>query len=312
MRPLAVIALLAGALLAGCTSSADDDPQATSGPTFDDLALQATSSTGIIRGVVVDDAIRPIAGAKVALTGGDAREAISTDQGTFGFDKLVPGTYFLAVSKAGFFAAQQSVEVVAGVAEPPIAKVLLAVDAENSPFVDTYVFEGFIECSTTSGVPGVVVLGAALCSFPNIVTDEAGLGNVTQDNFGAFYLLSKKPTWLQSELIWQSTQTLGGKMSVMYSWDCGDANGGFLCDHGAEGTSPVLLTADEAAIAEINGGDYSEEIFVRVFNEGLDETQGAVGLTFQQKFTIYTHAFYGYEPTEGWRLSGGEPVPQPA
>src|SRR5688572_17724784 len=107
MRALAALALLAGALLAGCSSSSNDSPS-EDGPTFDDLGLEATSSTGVIRGLVVDEAIRPVEGARVRLQGGDApSEALTTDLGTFGFEGLAPGTYFLSVSKPGFFDAQQ-------------------------------------------------------------------------------------------------------------------------------------------------------------------------------------------------------------
>lgn len=300
MRSLAIVALLAGALLAGCSSSSDDPPASGPEPTFDDLGLQATDSTGVIRGVVVDDAIRPVAGASVVLRGEMNLETASTDIGTFGFDGLPAGTYFLTVSKLGYFEAQQSTEVVAGVAEPAIAKVLLTVDAANLPYVEAFTFEGYIECSGT-----FVVVGFAACSAANIA------GNLTQDHFSSYHSLSKKPTWLQSEMVWQSTQALGGKMSVMYSWDGGC---GLLCDHQVDGVSPLLLTANATAIEEINGGDYSEDLFIRVFNEGLDETQvgvgGGLGLTLQQRFTVYTHAFHGYEPPAGWRFSSGEPVPQ--
>lgn len=301
-----VIAVLATTFVAGCS----DPKGAAADPTFDNLDLQATTTTGIIRGVVVDDAIRPIPGAKVVLSGGDSTgETVSTEAGTFGFSNLAPGTYFLAVTKAGFFAAQQSADVVAGVEEPAIVKVLLQVDAANVPFVQAYVFDGYIECSGT-----FVAVSFAACSFVNAVGGIAGTGNVTTDNFGIVYQLARKPTWLQSEMVWDSTQALGGKMAVMYSWEC-DSNGGFLCDHGQAGASPLLLTANATAIDAINGGDYEQGVFVRAFNEGLDETQpagvpgGGLGLTLQQRFTIYTHVFYGYEPTEGWRLSSGEPVP---
>ncbi|HUR25480.1 MAG TPA: carboxypeptidase-like regulatory domain-containing protein [Candidatus Thermoplasmatota archaeon] len=311
MRVLVIVALLAGALLAGCSGSQNDpDPASAPEPTFDDLGLQATDSTGVIRGVVVDDAIRPVAGAKVSMKGEMSKEAVSTDIGTFGFDGLPAGTYFLTVSKPGYFEAQQSAEVIAGVAEPAITEVQLVVDAANRPYVETYVFEGYIECSGT-----FVAVSFAACSAVNLVSNEAGLGNATEDNFGTFYPLTRKPTWMQSEMIWDSTQALGGKMALMYSWDCGDENGGFLCDHQVAGKSPLLLTADAAAIDEINEGDYTQDLFVRAFNEGLDETQpgvgGGLGVTLEQRFSVYTHVFYGYEPTMDWRFSSGEPVPGP-
>src|ERR1041385_6406528 len=100
MRSFAIVAVLAGALLAGCSSN--NHAATPAGPSFDDLGLQATQTTGVIRGVVVADAIRPLAGAKVALSGPEGRTTNTTAQGTFGFDGLAAGTYFVRVSKAGF------------------------------------------------------------------------------------------------------------------------------------------------------------------------------------------------------------------
>ena len=301
MRSLAIAALLAGALLAGCTSSGNgSDPASDSGPTFDDLDLEATSSTGVIRGVVVDDAIRPVEGAKVALQGDSPREAVSTDIGTFGFEGLQPGTYFLTVSKPGYFASQGSAEVVAGVAEPGIVKVQLLLDADNRPYVETYVFSGFNECSTPN---------LAACGLANDLGGFAGQQNVTQDNTQVRYPLGKVPTWIQTEMVWQSTQALGGEMSLMYSYgDCG----GLYCDHQVTGPSPLLLVATPEDIAEIGLGEAEPELYIRTFTGPVAEDPvGVVGVTVEQGFEYYTHVFYGYQPPEGWRFSSGDPVPQP-
>ena len=52
------------------------------------------------------------------------------------------------------------------------------------------------------------------------------------------------------------------------AWECGET---LLCEHEVSGASPLLLTADAAAIETINGGDYEEDLFVRAFNEGLPD-----------------------------------------
>lgn len=304
MRAIAILALLAGALLAGCNSPSNAAPS-ESGPSFDDLGLQATSSTGVIRGVVVDEAIRPVEGARIRLQGETPKEAVSTAAGTFGFDALEPGTYFLTVSKVGFFDAQQSADVVAGVAEPPAVKVQLAIDVENRPYVEAYVFSGFIECST----PNLAACG--------LVTDVGNLAtgqNLTQDNSQVRYPLSKVPTWVQTEMVWHSTQALGGAMSVMYSYEngCDDA-AGLYCDHEVTGTSPLLLTANQEDIDRIGLGSEEPELYIRTFTASAVEGApvNSAGLTIEQGFEYYTHIFYGYQPPEGWRFSSGQPIPQP-
>ncbi len=305
MRLVALIALLvSAAALAGCSSKPSPAPE----DDLPDQGLVATDETGIIRGVVVDDAIRPIAGALVTVrtSGSDAMSMETMADGLFGFDGLAPGDYFVAGHKIGHFDIQQSETVVAGVADPTPVTLRLAIDPGNQPYFQDYVYDGFIQCAGT-----FVAVGANMCTF----TDEVD-ENLTDDRFYVEYELDRKPTWVQSEMIWDSSQAAGDAMSIMYSWECDD-NDGFLCDHDVGGTSPLLLTADATAIEKIGGGDLGEgvDLFIRVFNQGLNETDtdpgGGVGATIQQSFMVYTHVFYGYAPPEGWRFSEDENVPKP-
>ena len=118
----AMFLLLLVPLLAGCADEA--------APEVDDFAqnldqeLQATEDTGIIRGVVVDFAIVPVADATVTLTGLD-RSTQTNEAGAFGFDGLEPGTYFLEISKLGYNSTQASTDVEAGTDTPPVVKVRL-------------------------------------------------------------------------------------------------------------------------------------------------------------------------------------------
>ena len=303
MRQALVASLLFAALLAGCADGGPSEPQEADPAAFEDV--EVTDTTGAIRGVVVNEAIVPIAGALIALNNG--KNATSDDEGAFVFSTLEPGTYFVTASKLGYVDVSQSVDVVAGQKQPPITKIQLSLDpAAAKPFVQSYVFDGFIQCSGT-----FVAVSFAACSAVDIVQE-----GVTQDNFGVVYPMDQKPQWLQTEMTWDSTQALGGEMTVQYSWDCGDENGGFLCDHGVGGASPLVLTANQTEIDEINEGDYNGTgLFVRSFNQGLKETDvgpgGGLGLTVNQRFTYYSHFFYGYQPPEGWTFISGEPVPQP-
>src|SRR5688572_21410353 len=90
--------LLAATALAGCSGDAspkDREPAVPDGA-FDGLNVKPTDETGIVRGVVVDEAIAPLEAAKVTLQGpGGSQETETNALGAFGFDGLEPGTYFV-------------------------------------------------------------------------------------------------------------------------------------------------------------------------------------------------------------------------
>lgn len=308
---LGAVALL---LLAGCSGNAKDPVDDAD---FEPLGLAPTDTTGIIRGIVVDDAVRPLAGVDVTARGGDGAEkkTQTTAEGTFGFEDLSPGTYFLTASKAGFRDTQQSVDVVANVAEPPIAKMLLQADPALRPYFEAYTFEGYLECGVTTPPVGV-----ALCLIG---------GDSLNDNTQVTYDLARRPAWVQTEMVWDSTQQAGNELALMYSYtaDCG-----LYCDHEVDGTSPLLLQANQTVIDTIGLGN-GTGLYIRVFNSDLDETDlgldsvctpvpdpvlgatwclaNGVGATLEQKFNHYTHVFYGYTPPETWRFSDDPEVPQP-
>jgi len=305
MRAPTTIAILLAALLAGCADPAEPK---TDEEDFGELGLEADGDTGVIRGVVVDEAIRPIAGVSVALSGAGEGQTTSNEEGLFGFSRLQPGTYFVSASKAGFKAVQQSVEVVAGVREPPIAKVLLTPDNSTAPFVQTYAFDGYIECSGS-----FVAAGVALCSL-------AGLPN---DRFLAEYVVDQPPQWIQSEMHWSSTQALSPELDLVYS----QPGEGALMDNWAEdyGPAPLLIQVDEAGAANrsiVAGND----LMLRVFNQPIQGTEPStcvprpvlggcltgVGVTLSQRFQVFTNLFYGYAPPPEWRFAETGVYPPPA
>ena len=288
--------------LAGCSGGGDD---VVDDADFKDLDLKATSTKGLIRGVVVDDAVRPLVGAKVSLqSAGGPLEAVTSGEGLFGFDELDPGTYFIFASKAGFKATQTSTDVVAGVDDPPIIRVLLAPDASFvAPFAQQYVFDGFMECSTGAGLgAGGYVYGNA-CSF----SPEA----FPNDRVSVNYALGAAPTWVQSETVWQSTQAVSNWLSQsFYYTDAGEDDS--IKDLSAEGQSPLVNTMDAETALEFTTGEGAatdHDLRIRVFTVATDGTGPA--LTFQQRFTVYTTVFYGYEPPAGWTLSDSGEIPLP-
>lgn len=318
---LVLLLLVAG--LAGCAEEAA--PQEASDETaFEGLEGRVTDDTGLIRGIVLDDAIVPVVGATVTLQG-ESQSTQTNEEGAFLFDDLAPGTYFLAVSKLGYNATQTSANVEAGVERPDIVKIRLNKDTANQPFVEAAQFDGFIMCSGRA-----VVIGLAVCS-------TVGVGD---DDFIRTYEPSFRPEFVQSELTWKSTQALGDALS--YSITC---LSGPPCPDGQvtiarhEGKSPLLLQINATQAEEFLLGAGEQPISLRVFAHGMEETDvpeemiydtagidclewpvifadcirfGGIGLTVDQQFTGYTHMFNLYTPPEDWRFTEDGNPPAPA
>lgn len=134
-------------MMAGC---ADETPEAE-----DVLAPQEVKvedrSLGAISGVVVDETIRPVAGASLDIRAADGKSAsvTSDEMGRFVHEDLLPGVYFIAASAPGFFDTQQAVEVTAGQVAKP--KILLQVDWTPKPFHETLDFNGILRVSDWYG-----------------------------------------------------------------------------------------------------------------------------------------------------------------
>src|SRR5687767_7887744 len=107
-RAAAMLPLLSLAL-AGCSGDAGD-PSGEGVPegAFDGVDAEATAQTGVIRGIVIDEAITPLADAAVTIPvpGQKPLSATTTESGAFAFGGLAPGTYFVKVSKPGYQEAQ--------------------------------------------------------------------------------------------------------------------------------------------------------------------------------------------------------------
>lgn len=302
MKVLACLALLT-VLFAGCTGSPADEAEADLVDDAEFDGLSASSTTGVIRGVVVDEAVRPLGNAVVSLAGSVPRNTTSSDAGAFSFAGLEPGTYFMTTTKAGFVTVQTSVDVVAGVDEPPIVKVLLVQDVATTPYFSVVVWNGFIECSMRVAVPGVINTGVNACN---------GVGN--QDVNFPLAPLDAAPDLLQGEMIWQSTQALGSGLTLVVGPpSCID-----IKYARADGSSPQVLRLNQTALlaesadALDEGFNPDDGVCFRAFSWLASESQGTAGLIVQQKFDAYFHAFYNFLPREGWQFSvdGNPTIPQ--
>jgi hypothetical protein len=316
VRLLAALSALAF-LLAGCSGGVDEPTD----PEVPDLGLEATPTTGLIRCVVVDEAIRPIGNVTIGLRGNGANATtVTTAEGFCGFDGLQPGSYFLDASKPGYFPSQASADVVAGVAEPPIVKILLAIDVASVPFYVQDKWDGFLEC----GLSVIALCGAG--------QGAPVLGNVTNDDFAHVMVVDGVPLLIQSEVVWASTTSASNELWLWHS-NGAKPDGAFNGTRDAyawrQGPSPLVMTSNATEIEESEFGT-NNDLYLRMFTGSVSGTRnpvdpegcypgdpvadvycGGVGYSVQQSFTVYTTAFFGYLPPEGWTFSAEGTVPQP-
>jgi hypothetical protein len=306
-------------LVAGCaTPPAADEAD---GPAFDDLDLDATATTGVIRGIVVDEAIRPVANATVVLTPGDKTVA-TTAAGAFGFSGLEPGTYFLKVERAGYNGTQTSTEVLAGVAEPPIVKVLLVLNPSKLPYIEALQFSGFLSFGLSIGITSV---GTTINPALSEAMGDQSIWTVYPDEV---------PTWAQGELVWEQNQAGGG----MLIWEMVQGGTNNFRGHRETAVSPALAYWNTTVIQENATSILDDGIAYRFFGgphpalapnsaggptppEDQCPTIPTVvlgdrnpcrfgfGSTVQQRADAYAHHFYNFAPLEGWRFTvDGDPV----
>lgn len=273
LRAAVAFLALASLALAGCSGGGNggDEPPAAN---FEELGLEATATTGILRGIVVDEAIRPVAGADIGARGPDGPVANTTSaaDGAFGFDGLAPGTYFLEVHKPGFVAAQASSEVVAGLGDPPIVKVLLVADPSSVPYVSALVYDAFVACSFT---------------FP--VVSFAACGLVAEETNNAFlvdYEADKPPQWIQVEALWESTQALGNELGLSIT---DFHKGPQIGVNGTSGPSPIYITVNETTAMQFEYG-FNNTITIRLFST---ELTGTDAVPEEQAHAVWSSTLYG-------------------
>ncbi|MEA3137221.1 MAG: Carboxypeptidase regulatory-like domain [Thermoplasmata archaeon] len=318
MRALLAAALAILPLLAGCAGGNDAQ----------ESPLAATATTGILRGVVVDEAIRPILGARITvpLSDGSVLNATTAEDGAFAFGDLLPGGYIVQAHKLAFLDTALSVNVTAGDADPAGVRVLMLADVLNAPFVEAFQFAGFMQCSFTLFVARVAACNPSeatqpLCSLP-VPLCTGPVQNLTQDKFMAVHSVSRQTArFLQSELVWNAGSQLSSSLKAVPG--SRDPVSGEINDYRPyEGESPLAMPMPGAVAQALFIGN-GKDLVVRVFSGYVNETAPpaclpspigcpwGVGATYEQRFDLFTHVFYGFEPPEGWRFSSDGVPPTP-
>ena len=300
--PFPLLATLA-MVLAGCAQGGEGGEI----PLEEVPELEVTSTTGGIRGVVVDDAIRPIKGATVTLE--STQEAVTTDEtGLFVFSGLEAGTYFVKASHPLYDTQQQNVEVVAGVADPAPVKFLLNRVVLEDPYLITLKFDGFIVCSANVVVGLSEECGEGVgvpCEVPPPVGCQrhGGQGN----NAAQFdFTVGPGAATVVVEQVWTATSEAGSEFysPVSTEWSCLPVcQGNRLIE--LEGASPLLGVIDQETLAgeEI----VPDETVISVFTWASREQNPSVLLN-QPYQTFVTVSHYMPLP-EGWSFVAGSPDP---
>ena len=291
-----VTAVAIALMLAGC---AEETPE----PIEEDFTLEedleATETTGVIRGVVVDSAIVPIVGATITISTTGQSTATNED-GAFGFDGLEPGTYFFEVTKLGYAPVQQSADVEAGVAQPPVVRVQMLPDESFvDPYSEMFQYDGFYQCGTS-----VVVV----CAAPGILLGFFGQPDpIGIDSSAVTFYWETTPEFVQTEMVWDSTQTLSPEL-LMQQEALDTACEGDTLLKNTEGESPLRSRVNRTNLDRTDiGGECG--IYYSIFAGGAQGTPA--GFSIEQKFTWYVTSFYGFEPDEDWWFihDGFHPAP---
>ncbi len=279
-------------VLAGC-SAAPSEPVAAS-----EHDLVVTATTGILRCLVVDEAINPIEGAMVIIAG---QVQHTEADGLCGADGLQPGNIQVHASKRGHAAALVVAAVEAGVATPDQVRIVLPVDPETVPYTQSFKHDAHIACSTT---------WTSACG-------HQALSGQTQDSSTTTIALDGAPFHLAVEAAWTSTQPLGDDLLVVVG--AGEPTGANAYQ-GLRGASPIQMTfgpMDGRAMRL-----HEQDLHVRLYASEANGTQrpctpppipncyNGVGLVLQQDVEVFVHAFHHWTPGADWRFSrDGDPSP---
>ncbi len=319
-----VAACVFGLVLAGCAAPTDDTSSSQIA-SFDDLGGHATDTTGLIRGVVVDLAVVPIAKAAVSISGPSKHNLTADAQGRFLIDGLDPGTYIVTAKAPLFHDSSTTVDVVAGVNEPAVTKVQLTPLFSQKPFTLQDKKRGYFDCSQ---------YGAGIYQSSNCVTDQCPIffdpaqcnqlptrmmDNVTSQT--REWHMDVGPGWqnIIFEMTWQSSSVATGKnlhMTVSTYKPLRDPGHWFAS---WASSNPFLLRLDVGVkhpTAQIPSGtpemipaEGMNQVSYFVSSAPDSENSFVPAIALQQDFdVVWTTFYYGIAPP-GWSFVHGDKRP---
>lgn len=240
-----------------------------------------------LRVLVVDDALRPIAGALVSINATGKSGTTGSDGIAF-FTHVEPGVYLIGVNRSGYLPVRAAVTLGPEEESKPFA-VVLSADHAAGAYVqvtkdDFYFYAAYKVGADGAPSPGAVsVIDAQHLDLPD------GL-----------------PSWLQSEAFWEPRQPLASTLQISFRVCAGEVVG--ICQdiNGTSGGSPVYVGTPGQALKDIG---YAQDGDVQADVHPAYPPPGGAAVFVDQTVTVITHAFYGFDPPAGWRFSSdGDPV----
>lgn len=222
-QSLALALPLFVAVLAGCADDAPAEPA-------------SAAPTSSLRGVVVTQAIVPVADATVTVTPGEWTTTTDAN-GLFEVGPLEPGTYLVAVQADGYADVRQ--EATPG---GELIKIVLQNVRTDVPYIDVLSFEGFHECTFDFYIDGLgsqtLPCGLVDCVSGQDVSTDVWLFEFAIESPGLQGILAElvfdsQPTGAQMGLHLRSVAEAGG---------CVDAGGGVDVQYASmRGPSPLQM-----------------------------------------------------------------------
>lgn len=308
VKPKSAILLLAVVLIAGCSGKSGDkipDELAEGAPEVD-----ATETTGGIRGIVVDEAIRPIEGVTIDVVGGGAPQLAETDAaGLFAVSGLQPGTYILKAHHPFYDSQQASADVEAGVKEPAPVKILLTRQIFEQPYLQTIKYDGFIVCSANAVALLSEECGEGVgvdCIQPPVPCGRIGGQNGNNVQFD-FTIANENIKSMIVEKVWKPTSEASEYLTspIATEWNCNPSCGGNRFA-GMDGPSPLYVAIDEETLKEQEL--VPQETIISIFTWTSIETN-PVGIALNQAYADYVSMSYFLPAPEGWSFVNGDPDP---
>ena len=318
--PLLLSLLLFTTALAGCADDGGGGTGTTGGE--EPPTVVATETTGGIRGVVVDEAIVPVADAVVTID--STGESVETDErGTFVFSGLQPGTYFVTATHPLYDTVQQNVVVEAGVEKPPAVRFQLTRLISETPYLTTMQFNGYIfcsanivgayseECGEGVGVPRsscFLVNHPPSCVANPVMPGERLLKNPANAPGQEWYVDSPNVRNFVIEQVWEPSLEVsasgGGQFRTFYgiNWVCDPFCGD---DHRfgvAVDNSPLYAQVPAESFDALN---YTSETRFTTFTYAADNP----GVILEQSYELFVTVSYFLPLEEGWSFLNGDARP---